>query len=181
MRKPLVIAVPALVFALLCGLDVAREPQPWDLAEIGPDIAEKAVLLALVVAVAWSVLRVQALREESVALRDHLERAGARGEAWRAARAREVSAMGAAIAEEFGRWGLTPAEADIAQLLLKGASMKEIALARDTAEATIRQQAQGLYRKAGLSGRAELSAYFLDSLFAAVEPSRPVPLRPAAS
>ena len=47
--------------------------------------------------------------------------------------------------------------------------MKEIALARDTSEATIRQQAQTVYQKSGLSGRAELSAYFLDSLFSEAE------------
>jgi hypothetical protein len=36
---------------------------------------------------------------------------------------------------------------------------------RRTAEATIRQQAQNVYRKSGLSTRSELSAYFLEDLF----------------
>ncbi len=53
--------------------------------------------------------------------------------------------------------------------MLKGMSSKDIALARATSEATIRQQAQGVYRKSGLSGRAELSAYFLESLFTVAE------------
>ena len=35
--------------------------------------------------------------------------------------------------------------------------------------ATILQQAQSIYRKSGLSGRAELSAYFLERLFAEAE------------
>ena len=60
---------------------------------------------------------------------------------------------------------LTAAERDVAGLILKGMSLKDIALARDTSAATIRQQAQSVYRKAGLTGRAELSAYFLEDLF----------------
>ena len=65
----------------------------------------------------------------------------------------------------FEAWSLTPAEADIAGLLLKGASLREIAALRRTSEATIRQQAQSVYRKSGLGGRRELAAYFLEALF----------------
>ena len=62
-------------------------------------------------------------------------------------------------------WALSPAEADIAGLMLKGASLRDIARLRHTSETTIRQQAQGIYRKSGLSGRSEVAAYFLESLF----------------
>ena len=40
---------------------------------------------------------------------------------------------------------------------------------RRTSEATIRQQAQSVYRKSGLTSRAELAAYFLEDLFALSE------------
>ena len=49
--------------------------------------------------------------------------------------------------------------------MLKGVALRDIARLRQTSETTIRQQAQGVYRKSGLSGRAELAAYFLESLF----------------
>ena len=49
--------------------------------------------------------------------------------------------------------------------MLKGVSARDIAHLRRTSEVTIRQQAQGVYRKSGLSGRAELAAFFLESLF----------------
>lgn len=62
------------------------------------------------------------------------------------------------------RWGLTPAEQDIALLLLKGLSHKEIAQVRAVSETTVRQQARSLYRKAGLSGRSDLAAFFLEDL-----------------
>ncbi len=55
-------------------------------------------------------------------------------------------------------------ERDVALLMLKGLSHREIAIARDTSERTIRQQAQAIYAKANLSGRAALSAFFLEDL-----------------
>ena len=60
----------------------------------------------------------------------------------------------------------------IALLLLKGPSHKAIAAVRQTSEKTVRQQSLAVYRKAGLSGRAELSAFFLEDLLLPVE--RPV-------
>ena len=41
---------------------------------------------------------------------------------------------------------------------------------RETSERTVRQQSLAVYRKAGLTGRAELSAFFLEDLLA---PSTP--------
>ena len=36
---------------------------------------------------------------------------------------------------------------------------------RATSDATVRQQAQAIYRKAGLPGKTAFSAYFLEDLF----------------
>ena len=154
----------AIIFGL-AALDILREPAlpPWQ--EILLDLAEKMVLVAAMGAVAWTVYNVIDLRENQAALRHNLARSAAQGEAWRVQRRREITAMGQAIEDQFRAWHLSVAEVDVAGLMLKGASLKEIAIARDTTEATIRQQAQAIYRKSGLSGRVELSAYFLESLF----------------
>ena len=48
--------------------------------------------------------------------------------------------------------------------MLKGLSFKEIAPVRGTSERTVRQQALAVYAKAGLAGRAELAAFFLEDL-----------------
>lgn len=72
--------------------------------------------------------------------------------------------LGAAIDAQFERWGLSSAEREVALLLLKGLAHKEIADVRGTSEKTVRQQALSAYRKAGLTGRAELSAFFLEDL-----------------
>lgn len=171
-RRNLLAAGLAGAFALLAVLDILREPPPRDLPEILLDLAEKALILGAMVLVAWTVAELRELGAAQQALADRQHRADAEGGAWRDARATEIAALGDAIAAEFRAWGLSPAEADVAGLLLKGMSMKEIALARRSAEATIRQQAQVVYQKAGLRGRAELSAYFLDSLFAEAEDRR---------
>jgi DNA-binding CsgD family transcriptional regulator len=77
-----------------------------------------------------------------------------------------LNGLGEAIDAQFSRWNLTEAEREVALLLLKGLSLKEIAAIRVTAERTVRAQARSLYNKAGLTGRAALSAFFLEDLLA---------------
>ena len=66
------------------------------------------------------------------------------------------------IQKDFDRWGLSAAEKEIALLLLKGLRLQEIANIRVTSERTVRQQAQSIYRKAGVESRADLAAYFIE-------------------
>lgn len=68
------------------------------------------------------------------------------------------------IDQQFGLWHLSHSEKDVALLLIKGLSMKEIADIRQTHEKTVRQQATTIYRKSGLSGRQELAAFFLEDI-----------------
>jgi DNA-binding CsgD family transcriptional regulator len=72
--------------------------------------------------------------------------------------------LGAAIDRQFDRWGLTPAEREVALLQLKGLRHKEIAELRQTSERTVRQQALSVYRKSGLNGRNDLAAFFLEDV-----------------
>ena len=75
-----------------------------------------------------------------------------------------LEGLAVAIDREFTRWKLTEAEREVALLLLKGLSHKEIAAQRNTSDGTVRQQALAIYRKAGLSGRSSLAAFFLQGL-----------------
>lgn len=70
--------------------------------------------------------------------------------------------LGAAIAKQFSLWQLTKSEQEVGMLMLKGLTLKEIALLRGTAEKTIRQQASSLYQKAGVSGRHTFAAWFIE-------------------
>lgn len=93
-----------------------------------------------------------------------------------------------AMDTQFEAWKLTRAEREVARLLLKGLSSKEIATVRATEEKTVRHQTGSIYQKSGLGGRAELAAFFLEDLLAPqvpetravvaiTRPDRPVPLR----
>jgi DNA-binding CsgD family transcriptional regulator len=75
-----------------------------------------------------------------------------------------LEGLGAAIDRQFDRWGLTPAEREIALLQLKGLRHRDIAKLRATSERTVRQQALAVYRKSGLGGRTDLAAFFLEDL-----------------
>jgi DNA-binding NarL/FixJ family response regulator len=66
--------------------------------------------------------------------------------------------------KQFTDWGLSPTEHDVALLLIKGLSMKEIAGVRKVKEKTVRQQATQIYAKSGYAGRHELAAHFIEDL-----------------
>ncbi|PRX37570.1 regulatory protein, luxR family [Meinhardsimonia xiamenensis] len=74
------------------------------------------------------------------------------------------AAFHALMQQRFDEWGLTPAERDVAFLALKGCSIAEIARLRETSEGTVKAQTNAIYRKAGVSGRAQLLSLFLDDL-----------------
>lgn len=69
------------------------------------------------------------------------------------------------VSQQFEEWGLTTSEKEVGWFLLKGLSLKEIAVIRNTLEKTVRQQASAIYRKADLAGRHSFSAWFLEDLF----------------
>jgi DNA-binding CsgD family transcriptional regulator len=108
-------------------------------------------------------------REEHAKVIRDLELARAQGQRWRAEARTYLDGLGEAIESQFSRWSLTDAEREVALLLLKGLSHKEIATVRAVSERTVREQARSLYSKSGLTGRAALSAFFLEDLLAPIE------------
>ena len=161
----------AAMFALLVAGELLQEDEDLTPAAVLQELLSLALLVGTTVASALLVLRVRAQEEEGRLLRRDLEVVRAEGRRWREEMAVHLRELGTAIRRQFEVWGLTAAEQDIGLLLLKGLSHKEIARLRDTGEATIRQQAASLYRKAGLSGRAALSAFFLEDLLAPPPPA----------
>lgn len=85
-------------------------------------------------------------------------------EAWRAESKKYLDGLSHSIGRQLDQWQLSAAEKEVAFLLLKGLSLKEIAIARRTTEKTARVQSGAIYTKAGLTGRSELSAFFLEDL-----------------
>ncbi len=113
----------------------------------------------------WMALRDErAVRREAAALAERLKVTEAEAGRWRGEAQDLINGLGAAIDRQFERWDLSPAEKEVALLLLKGLSHKELAEVRSITEATARQQARAVYKKAGLSGRSDLAAFFLEDL-----------------
>ncbi len=85
-------------------------------------------------------------------------------EAWRERAQGALRGLGEAIDRQFDSWSLTPAEKEVALLLLKGFSHKVVAGFSQRSERTVRQHAVSVYRKSGLGGRAELAAFFFEDM-----------------
>ena len=103
-------------------------------------------------------------RRTLIETRNVLAERSAERDAWRASADAALAGLGKAISERFAGWGLTPVEREIALLLLKGRSHKQIAYTTGRSERTVRQHAVAVYQKSGLNGRAELAAFFLEDI-----------------
>ncbi|AKI00217.1 transcriptional regulator, luxR family [Hoeflea sp. IMCC20628] len=68
------------------------------------------------------------------------------------------------VNEKFERWGLTRAELDVAWLVIKGFSTRETAELRGTSEGTVKSQCNAIYRKVGVTGRAQLLSLIVEDL-----------------
>jgi DNA-binding CsgD family transcriptional regulator len=153
---------------LLLGLELIEEPDtsPVEL------LLELVDILPIVLTSVGVVLLIRVTRRQSdehlKIIRD-LELARAQGQRWRNEARGLLSGLGEAIEAQFSRWNLTEAEREVALLLLKGLSHREIATVRAVSERTVREQARSIYAKAGLTGRAALSAFFLEDLLAPIE------------
>lgn len=108
-------------------------------------------------------------RDEHLQVLRDLEVARIEGQRWRSESRHLLQGLGEAIDAQFTRWALTDAEREVALLLLKGLATKEIAAVRGGSERTVREHARAVYAKAGLTGRAALSAFFLEDLLAPID------------
>lgn len=138
---------------------------------VGHVVAEAGVFLVGMLGAVFMARRLMRLmrsergaREEARALAEHLKATEAEAARWRGEARDLLEGLGAALDRQFERWALSPAEKEVALLLLKGLSHKEVAEVRSITEATARQQARAVYKKAGLSGRNDLAAFFLEDL-----------------
>ena len=129
-------------------------------------VVSLAALFAIPVLLAYRSFLVY---KNQLALVRDLDVARIQGRQWRDETRALLKGLGETIDRQFLTWKLTEAEREVGLLILKGLSLNEIAATRVTSERTIRAQARSIYAKAGLSGRAALSAFFLEDLLAPIE------------
>lgn len=162
-----IIAVIAGI-GLFLGIEIIQEPDTTlghlllELLDIVP-----VVLASVGVALLFRVTHRQ--RDDNLKLLRDLEVARIQGQRWRSDSRTLLTGLGEAINAQFSRWNLTDAEREVALLLLKGLSHKEVATIRAVSERTIREQSRSIYTKSGRSGRSALSAFFLEDLLAPIE------------
>jgi DNA-binding CsgD family transcriptional regulator len=135
-------------------VDYSHNASAWHLLE------ESLVVLVSTAAIVWLVVNVRRQQRQLEDLRRELHARPAADAAPAVLAARRQ--LGEVIRKQFSTWQLTSGEQEVALLLLKGLSFKEIAAVRNTAEKTVRQQASGIYRKAGVSGRHAFAAWFIE-------------------
>jgi DNA-binding CsgD family transcriptional regulator len=163
------VLVAFVAIALLAALDLAS-----DLSEgttVGHVVAEGGVFVVGMLGAVYMARRLmhvlhseRAAREAALALAERLKASEEEAARWRNEARDLLKGLGAALDRQFERWALSPAEKEVALLLLKGLSHKEVAEVRSITDATARQQARAVYKKAGLSGRNDLAAFFLEDL-----------------
>lgn len=163
------VLVAFVAVALLASLDLASDLREG--TTVGHVLAEGSLfLVGMLGALLMSRRLAQIMRSErdaresALVLAERLDASEAEAARWRGEARDLLQGLGAALDRQFERWALSPAEKEVALLLLKGLSHKEIADVRLITEATARQQARAVYKKAGLSGRNELAAFFLEDL-----------------
>lgn len=163
-------AVAAVIagVALFLGIELIEEPDSTALDLLLELIEIVPIVLTSVGVVLLSRVSSRQHDEHLKVIRD-LELARAQGQRWRAESRSHLNGLGQAIETQFSRWNLTEAEREVALLLIKGLSHKEIATVRAVSERTVREQARSIYSKAGLTGRTALSAFFLEDLLAPIE------------
>lgn len=169
LSSSVVLAGVFALIAILVGADLVLDVRSGTTAAHA-SIEGLVVAIGLVAAMRFA-MRVRVLAREARDLRAraamldaNLAASRAEAERWRRDAADLIAGLGAAIDAQLERWALSPAEKEVALLLLKGLSHKEIAELREVSETTVRHQARSLYRKAGLAGRNDLAAFFLEDL-----------------
>lgn len=163
------VLVAFVAIALLAALDLASDLREG--TTVGHVVAEGGVFFVGLLGAGFIARRLmgimrseRAAREEALGLAARLKASEAEATRWRDEARDLLQGLGAALDRQFERWALSPAEKEVALLLLKGLSHKETAEVRSITEATARQQARAVYKKAGLSGRNDLAAFFLEDL-----------------
>ena len=158
-----------VVVALFAAIDISADLREG--AAFNHVAAEAGILLVGLLGsifmarrLVLTLRRARAAQNEALELAEQLAATREEASRWRGETRDLLKGLSAALDQQFDRWNLSPAEKEVALLLLKGLSHRDIAEVRSVTEATARQQARALYKKGGLSGRHDLAAFFLEDL-----------------
>lgn len=163
----IIAGVLALVAALV-GFDIITDSREG--VEIWHLLVEGSLGLVSIFGIFYVLRGSYELRHQLAKTEEDRAKYKLEAEAWRAESRKFTEGLSLAIDQQLSKWNLSGAEKEVAFLLLKGLSIKEIAEIRQTAEKTVKVQSAAIYAKAGLAGRSELSAFFLEDLLVPSQP-----------
>lgn len=159
----------AALYGVILSLEILAASGPVTLTKM----ATEGLELALMFTGIFAIVRLREnIRHEAAArsnLLVKLREVREESNEWRTKAQTHLAGLVQSIRIQCDKWGFTPAERDVALLMLKGLSHKEIAILRNTHESTVRQQARSIYSKADMNSRREFCAYFLDDLLPSVD------------
>lgn len=161
-NERLVITSILLGISLFVGLDLVS-----DARESGVNwhvVIEALVAIGALLGVFYLVRGSFVLRRSLESAQKNSLQLEAEAQRWKAESKKYVEGLSQVIDQQLSDWGLTSSEKEVAFLLLKGLGIKEIGEVRNTSERTARTQSTAIYSKAGLAGRSELAAFFLEDL-----------------
>lgn len=157
-----------LLVAVLLGIIVFVSYDIWSDYRSGSPLSHLTVETGIVILAAMGtgliVSQNSALRSEVQLTQNELAALKLQATEWKTQNQSLIKGLSEAIDKQMQDWEFTPSEKEVALLLLKGLSFKEISTLRDTTEKTVRHHAQKIYEKSNLAGRAELSAFFLEDI-----------------
>lgn len=159
MKESYFIVLILLLISFLTGLDLVK-----DLGE-GVSLSHALIeTMIIVLSAAGILIFILKIKREKKKLSNSLEQTRGDLKYWKEKSASFIQGLSTEIENQLNEWGLTKSEKEIALMMIKGFSTKEIAAYRKTAEKTIRVQTSAVYKKARVANRSELTAFFLEDL-----------------
>jgi len=160
--KEIVLLVIFALVVIASGVDLVTDLAHGASTE---HMIKEAIIVGIsIIAIAWLLFGLHQQRLEIRSLQQDLETANTPVTPPRKYVLEARKNLGNVVTRQFSEWRLTGSETEVGWLLLKGLSLKEIAIVRDTQEKTVRQQASSIYKKAGISGRHAFSAWFIEDI-----------------
>lgn len=160
-KETLLIIILAAVF-IASGADLVSDISHG--ADTEHLIKEAGIVSISMIAIAWLLVGLRQQRLEIKSLQQELKTANSPQTLPEEYVLEARKKLGNVVTQQFSEWMLTGSEVEVGWLLLKGLSLKEIAIVRNTQEKTVRQQASSIYKKAGVSGRHAFSAWFIEDI-----------------
>jgi DNA-binding NarL/FixJ family response regulator len=160
--KESVLILIFIILVIASGVDLLSDFS--ENAELSHVIKEAVIVVISLIAIAWLLLDMRRQAAEIMLLREEISAIKVPEQKPNKEILEAKKNLSHVISRQFDDWKLSNSEKEVGWLLLKGLSLREIAMLRNTLEKTVRQQASAIYKKAGINGRHTFSAWFIEDI-----------------